>query len=165
MPCGYGTLRTTSVRIRHQVSCRAWTEVTAALKVSCSSSQRSRLHQNLTLQNVKYQNILNSPPSLQVLSGPPGNALLESESTLLRSRGVWENLEVLQRTGEVDRSVWDVWVWHPDWFTFGWCGLSMNWDLKEWNRTLRNKVLRCLYHLIDLLYILTITAQRASHIF
>jgi hypothetical protein len=43
-----------------------------------------------------------------MLSGAPENALAESESTLLSSRGAWEHLEVLRSTGEVDRSVWEV---------------------------------------------------------
>jgi len=34
MPCGYGTLRPTGVRIWHQVSRRACAEVSAALEVS-----------------------------------------------------------------------------------------------------------------------------------
>jgi hypothetical protein len=53
-----------------------------------------------------------------VLSGAPENALAESESTLLRSRGAWEHLELLGSTGDVYRSVWEVCVWLPDRFTF-----------------------------------------------
>jgi len=34
-------------------------------------------------------------------------------------------------------------------------GLIMNWDWNGWNRTLRNILLRCLYHEIDLLLMLT----------
>jgi hypothetical protein len=34
MPCGYGTIRTTGMRIWHQVSHRASPEVSAALEVS-----------------------------------------------------------------------------------------------------------------------------------
>jgi len=44
-------------------------------------------------------------------------------------------------------------------------GLTMNWDWNGWNRTLKNILLRSLYHEIDLLLMLTITVQRASHIF
>jgi len=44
-------------------------------------------------------------------------------------------------------------------------GLTMNWDWNEWNRTLRNILLRCLYHWIDLLLMLTITVKRANHVF
>jgi len=90
MACGYGTIRTTAVRIRHQVSRRA--------------AQRSQLLQNLTILQVNSCSILNAPPSLQVLSGAPENALAESESTLLSSRGAWEHLEVL-RSGEFNRPV------------------------------------------------------------
>jgi len=43
MPCGCGTLRTTGVRIWHQVSCRACAEVSAALEVSCGPVLRSQL--------------------------------------------------------------------------------------------------------------------------
>jgi len=35
MPCGYGTLGTTGVRIWHQVSRRACAQVSAALEVTC----------------------------------------------------------------------------------------------------------------------------------
>ena len=49
------------------------------------------------------------------------NALVESGSTLLSSRGVWEHLEVLGSTGEVARSVWEDCVLLLDLFTFCWC--------------------------------------------
>jgi len=125
MPCDYGTLRTTGVRIRHQVSRRACTEVSAALEVSRRPAQRSQQLQNLTILIVKSRSILNAPPSLQVLSGARANALAESESTLQSSRGGWEHLEVLRSTGEGYRSVWEVCVWLPDRITFCWCaGLS-----------------------------------------
>ena len=50
----------------------------------------------------------------------PENALAESESTLLCSRGAWKHLEVLRSTGEVDQSVWEVCVCLLDRFTFCW---------------------------------------------
>jgi len=68
LPCGYGTLRTTGVRIQYQVSSRP--------------AQRSQQLQNLTILMVKSRSILNAPPSLQVLSGAHENALAQSESTL-----------------------------------------------------------------------------------
>jgi hypothetical protein len=77
MPCVYGTLRTTGVRIWHQVS------------------RRPHQLQNLTILIVKSHSILNAPPSLQVLSGAGENALAQSVSTLQSSRGGWEHLEVL----------------------------------------------------------------------
>jgi hypothetical protein len=49
MPCGYGTLRTTGVRIGHQVSRRACAEVSAALEVSRRPAQSSQQLQNLTI--------------------------------------------------------------------------------------------------------------------
>ena len=104
MACGYGTIRTTAVRIRHQVSRRA--------------AQRSHLVQYLTFLQVTACSILNAPPSLQVHLGAPENALAESENTLLSSRGAWEHLEVLRSTSEGDRSVWEVCVLLPDRFTF-----------------------------------------------
>jgi len=121
MPCGYGTVRTTGVRIRHQVSRRACAEVLAALASSCGPAQRSQQLQNLTILTVKFRSILNAPPSLQVLSGPRENAPAESENTLQSSMGGWEHLEVLRRTGEGYRSVWEVCVWLPDRITFCWC--------------------------------------------
>jgi len=115
MPCGYGTRRTTGVRIQHQVSRRA---CAAALEVSRRPAQRSQPLQNLTILIVKSRSILNAPPSLQVLSEAHENALAESESTLRSSRGGWEHLEVLRSTGEGYRSVWEVCVWLLDRNTF-----------------------------------------------
>jgi len=94
MACGYRTIRTTAVRIRHQLSRRA--------------AQRSHLVQHLTILQLNSCSILNARPSLQVLLGAPENALTESKSTLLSSRRAWEHLEVLRSTGEVDWSVWEV---------------------------------------------------------
>jgi len=94
VPCGHGTLRTTGVRLRHQVSRRP--------------AQRSQQLQNLTILIVKSRSILNAPPSLQVLSGASENALAQSESTLESSRGGWEHLEVIRRTGEGYWSIWEV---------------------------------------------------------
>jgi len=96
VPCGYGTVGTTGVRIGNQVSCRP--------------AQRSPQLQNMTMLIVKFCSILNAPPSLQVFSGARENALAESESTLQSSRGGCGHLEVLESTGEGYRSVWAVWV-------------------------------------------------------
>jgi len=68
MTGGYGTLRSTGVRIWHHVSHRACAEVSAALKFEYSNSQ--------------FYSILNTPPLLQVYSEAHENALAESESTL-----------------------------------------------------------------------------------
>jgi len=100
MPCGYGTLIVTGVRIWHQVSRKACAEVSAALEVFPRPGQRSQQLQNLTILIVKSRSFLNAPPSLQVLSGACENALAESESTLQISRAGWEHLEVLGSTGE-----------------------------------------------------------------
>jgi len=100
MCCGYGTLKTTGVRIWHQVSRRP--------------AQMSQLLQNLTIRILKSRSILNAPPSLQVLSGAHENAFAESESTLQSSSEGWKYLEVLGSTGEGYRSVRDVCVWLPD---------------------------------------------------
>jgi len=91
--------------------------------VRCSRRLRRRVHrsqllQNLTILYVKSHSILNVPPELQVLSVSPGNALAESESTLLSFRGAWENLEFLGCTGAVNRSVWELCMWLLDLFTF-----------------------------------------------
>jgi len=126
MPCGYGTLRTTGVRIWHQVSRRACAEVSAALEVSHRPSQTSQQLQNLTILIVKSRSIPNAPPSLQVLPGASENALAESDSTLQRSRGSWKHLEVHRGTGEGYWSVWEVCVWLPDQITFCWCAYSVS---------------------------------------
>jgi hypothetical protein len=85
MPCGYGTLRTTGVRIRNQVSRRP--------------AQRSLQLHTLTILKGKSCSILNAPPSLQVLSGACENSLAQSQSILQSSRGGREHLEVLRSTG------------------------------------------------------------------
>jgi len=118
MPRSYGTLKTTGVRICHQVSRRARADVSAALEVSCRPAQRSQPLQNLTILIVKSRSILNAPPSLLVLSRECENALAESESTFQSSRGGWEHLEELKSTVEGYRSVWEVCVWFPDRITF-----------------------------------------------
>jgi len=87
MPCGYGALKTTGVRVWHQVSRRGCAEVSTALEASCRPAQRSQRFQNLTIVIVKSHSILNAPPSLQVLSLASENALAESENTLQSSRG------------------------------------------------------------------------------
>jgi hypothetical protein len=120
MLCDYGTLKTTGVRIWHQVSHRACAAVSAALKVFHRPAQRSQHLQNLTILILQSCSILNAPPSLQVLWGACENALAESESTLQSSRRGWEHLGVLRSSGEGCQSVWEVCVWHPDWITFCW---------------------------------------------
>jgi hypothetical protein len=90
MPCGYGTLRTTGVRIQNQVSRRP--------------AQRSPQLQNLTNLIVKSCNIVNAPPSLEALSGARENALAQSESIVQSSRGgwsIWKYLEALARAAGV----------------------------------------------------------------
>jgi hypothetical protein len=67
---------------------------------------------------MKSRSILNPPPELQVLSGATENALAESKSILLSSRGAWEHLELVRGTGAVYGSVCEVCVWLPDRFTF-----------------------------------------------
>jgi precorrin-6B methylase 2 len=62
IPCGCGTLRTTAVRIWHQVSRGACAEVSAALEVSRRPAQMSQQLQNLTILIVKSRSILNTPP-------------------------------------------------------------------------------------------------------
>ena len=111
MPCGYGTLRTSGVRIWHQVSRRACAEVSAALEASHRPAQRSQQLQTLTILIVKSRSMVNAPPSLQVLLGARENALAESESKLQSSRGGWEHLEVLRSTGEGYRSDWKGYAW------------------------------------------------------
>jgi hypothetical protein len=61
-------------------------EVSAAVKFDNSNSQSCH--------------ILNGPPLLQVLSGVRENALVESASTLQRSRGDGKHQEVLRSAGE-----------------------------------------------------------------
>jgi len=120
MPWGYVILRTTCVRIRHQVSRKL--------------VQRSPQLQNLTILIVKSCSILNATPSLQVLSGARENAPAQSESVLQSSRGSWGNLEVLKSTGEGYQSVWEVWVWLPDRITFCWCGPLCRFAILAWRK-------------------------------
>jgi hypothetical protein len=87
MPFDYGALRSTGVRIRHQVSRRACADISAALEVSHRPAQRFQYLQNLTILIVISCSILNAPPILQVVSGARENALAESESTFQSSMG------------------------------------------------------------------------------
>jgi hypothetical protein len=100
IPCVYGTLRTSGVRIRHQVF--------------CEPTQRSQQRQNFTILIVRSCTILNAPRSLQVHSGECENALAKSERTLHSSRGGCEHLDVLRSTEEGYRSVWEVYAGLPD---------------------------------------------------
>ena len=68
MPCGYGTLKTTGVRIWHLVSRRACAEVSAA--------------SNCNYTNYQSRSILNAPPSLLPVSWARQNALAESQILL-----------------------------------------------------------------------------------
>jgi hypothetical protein len=127
MPCGY--VRTmTALRIWCQVAHSAaqwsWPLSMYAIEL-CSSLSFSGSHLQICAEvseapkfDYPRWNILNAPLSLQVLSEAPENALAVCESTLLTSRGVWERLEVLRRTGEVARSVWEDCVWLSDLITF-----------------------------------------------
>lgn len=56
----------------------------------------------MTILKVKYGSMLNAPPHLHMLSGAAGNSLAASESSLLSSRGVWQNLELLTITGKIN---------------------------------------------------------------
>ena len=132
MPCSYGTVKTTGVRIRNQVSHRAFAEVLAAFEVSrraCAEvlavfevsgrpAQWTSQLKNLSILIFKFCSILNAPPSVQVFSIECETTLVESESTLQSSRGGWEHLEALQSTGEGYQSVWEVCIWLPDQNTF-----------------------------------------------
>jgi hypothetical protein len=89
MPSALGTLRTTALRIWHQLSGRA------ALEVSDCPVQRSHPLQIMTFLIVKSHNILNAYPYLTVLSGAPENALPVSEVSLQSSWGACEHWEVL----------------------------------------------------------------------
>jgi len=127
MPCAYGTLRTTALRIRHQVSRRA--------------AQRSQVLQNLTILIVKSRSVLNAPPWLQVLSGGSENALAESE----------EETAKLQSQGDVQRDAsywsrarsnpppWCLWrpwrrtssltePFRPDGIVSCWCHVTPEWS-------------------------------------
>ena len=88
MPCG--NVRTTAVRIRHQVSCcaaqrsrmllksppdQSYAAVSASLKVSRRSAQRSRELQNSTILSVKSHSILRMLlQSLRALCLAPGGS-------------------------------------------------------------------------------------------
>jgi len=105
---------------------RSLAEVSAALKVSRRPVQRFQQLESSTIVIVKSHRILNAPPLPQVLSGAPENALAVSESTLQRSKWGWEHLEELRSTGESYQSVWEVWLWLPDQFTFCWYQLRLD---------------------------------------
>jgi len=99
-------------------SCAAFS---SALEVFHWSVLRSEELKNLSILLVKFCCLLNVPSYQQVLSEASENALLESESTLLIFRGVWEHLEVHGPTCEVAQSGWEYSVLLPDWFSCCWC--------------------------------------------
>jgi hypothetical protein len=91
IPSGYGTLRTTGVTMRNQVSCRP--------------AQRSPQLQNLTIISVKSRSILNAPSSLEVLSRACENGLAQLESILQSSSAGGVHLGELRSNGDGHRSV------------------------------------------------------------
>jgi len=93
MPCGFGTLGTTTVRIWHQVSRRF--------------KQRFQPFQNFTIIYVQYQST--------------GECSCRVGKHFAKLHGVWEHLEVFRSTGEGYQSFWEVGVWLPNQFTFSWC--------------------------------------------
>jgi len=114
MPCGYGTLRTTSVRIRHQVSFRACTEVSAALEVSRRPAQRSQHLQYLTILIV---NLVASWMCLHHYRHFQDHViiLLQSPRALCNAPGgaerMWKYLEALVRaTGVSGRFAYGFWT-------------------------------------------------------
>jgi len=106
MPCGYWTLRTTGVRIWHQVSRRAHAEVSAALKLSHRAVLRSQQLQNLTILIVNLvafwmnlhhnrcfqEHVRMLMQSLTVLCKAPGGA-----------GSIWKYLEALVRATRLSR--------------------------------------------------------------
>jgi hypothetical protein len=71
----------------------------------------------LSILLLPFRSILNVPPSLPELSDTPENTLVQSDSTMCGSRGVWEHLDALETTGEVVRGVGEVCSFLPDRFT------------------------------------------------
>jgi hypothetical protein len=114
MPCTYGTLIATAVRIRHRVSHRAVQRSQLLSQSPTDLHESSLLLQKLTIVQVISRSILNAPPYQQKLSGAPENSLAESECSFLSSRVVWKHLGVLRSTGNVNCSVWEVRLWLPD---------------------------------------------------
>jgi hypothetical protein len=104
MFCHYGTPRTTTIGIQHQVSHRA--------------AQRTQLLYNLTILIVKSHTVLNTPPQLQVHSSAPWITVAESESTFRSSRGGCEHPKEFRGSSEGYRSDWEAFVWRPDQVTF-----------------------------------------------
>lgn len=104
MPCMYNTLKTTAVRIQHQVSSSAEPEASADLEVSHRPVQRFQQPKNLTILYIKYCNILNILSQLPVVSGEYENSFAVSETTFLSFRRAWEHLELLHSTGQVNQS-------------------------------------------------------------
>jgi hypothetical protein len=113
MPSIY--VRTTAVSIPHQVSRQKQqqshmlsiypVEVPSGLIVARCLALICCELSGLSLLEYPIWSILNTPPELQMLSEAAENALAQSESTLLSSRGVWERLKVLRSTGEVAGTV------------------------------------------------------------
>jgi len=90
--------------------------VSAALEVTPRPELRSGLCFSRSLPQISTE--ASGAPKFEYpisqISKHPENALAESESTLLSSRGVWEHLDVLRSTGEVAQSVWEDCMLPPD---------------------------------------------------
>jgi len=133
MPCGgCGTLRTTAVRILHQVSRRACAEDSDALEVSDNPALRSQalqksptdLRRGLTRSKIclfwksnlvaSWMHLHNCRCFQERL-----RLLLQSLRAHCKTPGgpgsIWK---YIWSTGEGYQSVWEVCVWLPDWFTF-----------------------------------------------
>jgi len=107
IPCGCETLRTTVVRIWHQVSRRACAEISAALEVTRRPAQRSRQGWNL---NILILNLVASWMHLHNCRCLQGHLrmLLQSLRVYCEAPGgpgsIWKSLEALLRDTGVSGS-------------------------------------------------------------
>jgi len=83
----------------------------------------------LNYSNGQSCNILNAPPSLQLLPVPPENTPAETESTFQTSKGACEHLEVPRSTGKGYQNIGEICVWLPYQFTFCQCENLFIWWL------------------------------------
>jgi len=120
IPFGYGTLRTTAVRIQHLVSSR--------------TAQRSQLLSKFPANLRWYLSYPIIWLSCKSNIGSLKNALAESKRTVLSLMEAWEHPEVVRRTAKVAQSIWVVCSWLPNWFTF--CSRLSSTNILLWILTL-----------------------------
>jgi len=156
--CGVGPVRTNAVRISLpfyslpqsctddssatvEVSSSYLQKVSTAIEISHWPVLMTQFLQNKTIQQGKYRSILNATPQLQVHSGTPENTFAAPGTRLYSLKGAWKHRELHRSPGEVDLSVWEVFMWLLDSCTCCWCRLLSSVLVSDATRALAASVM------------------------